>query len=142
MSDEEKRKTSRNYEVGYGKPPKRTQFKKNESGNIHGRPSGATSTKKRIKRMLDHPTPVKIGDEIKTLSTFEVGLARLGEKARKGDNTAIGRVIALAREIDKDEEAKAANAPAQERAPEALTDEEQAIALEFLLRQKALKEAF
>lgn len=30
--------TSDNYEVGYGKPPKSTQFKKGVSGNPKGRP--------------------------------------------------------------------------------------------------------
>ncbi len=30
-----------NYEVGYGKPPKKGQFKKGQSGNSKGRPTGA-----------------------------------------------------------------------------------------------------
>ena len=32
---------SGNYEVGYGKPPQHTQFKKGHSGNIKGRPRGS-----------------------------------------------------------------------------------------------------
>lgn len=31
------------YEVGYGKPPKSTRFKKGQSGNPGGRPRGASS---------------------------------------------------------------------------------------------------
>src|SRR5256885_3934382 len=29
------------YEVGYGKPPRHTRFKKGQSGNLRGRPSGS-----------------------------------------------------------------------------------------------------
>lgn len=141
MSDEEKKKKPRNYDVGYGKPPKRTQFKKNESGNINGRPKGSNGRKKRIRRMLDAPVPVKIGEEVKHISTFELSLERLSEGVRKGDKTAIARVVSLAREIDKDDEAKAANSPIHNLALEPLTTEDEAIVLEYL-RQKALREAF
>ena len=34
-------KKTRNDEVGYGKPPRATQFKKGQSGNIKGRPKGS-----------------------------------------------------------------------------------------------------
>jgi hypothetical protein len=37
----EKKKTSDSYEVGYGRPPKDTQFKKGSSGNPKGRPRKA-----------------------------------------------------------------------------------------------------
>jgi hypothetical protein len=30
-----------NYKIGYGKPPKHTQFKKGQSGNKKGKPKGA-----------------------------------------------------------------------------------------------------
>ena len=33
-------KDKRDYEIGYGKPPKQTRFKPGQSGNPRGRPSG------------------------------------------------------------------------------------------------------
>jgi len=33
-------KTRRDYEVGYGKPPRDTRFKEGQSGNPRGRPPG------------------------------------------------------------------------------------------------------
>lgn len=128
--------------VGYRNPPEHTQFRKGQSGNPKGRPKGATSNKKRVRRMLEKLTPVRIGDEVRTLSTLELSLERLVEGVRKGDKTAIARVLALAKEIDKDDEAKAANAATGPSAAEPLTDEDQAIILDHLARQKALKEAF
>ena len=38
-----KRKRSSNYQIGYGRPPKATQFKKGVSGNKKGRPKGSTN---------------------------------------------------------------------------------------------------
>lgn len=35
-----------NYEVGYGKPPKETRWKKGQSGNGNGRPTNAQKEKK------------------------------------------------------------------------------------------------
>lgn len=142
MSDEESPKKKRaDYEVGYGKPPRRTQFKKNESGNVNGRPTGANGTKKSIKKMLNKSNRVKVGEDVKHLTTFELSLERLSEGVRKGDKTAIARVVALAREIDKDDEARAASQPAQHYALEPLTSEEEAIVIEYF-QKKALREAF
>lgn len=110
-------------DVGFKKPPKATQFKKGKSGNPNGRPKGATSNKKRIRRMLEQPTPVKIGERVKTLSTFELSLERLSEGVRKGDKSAIARVLTLAREIDKDDDLKAAAAPQGDAYAEPPADE-------------------
>ena len=37
--------TQRDYEVGYGKPPRHTRFTKGQSGNPRGRPAGAKNLK-------------------------------------------------------------------------------------------------
>ena len=141
MSDEEKKKKRADFGVGYGKPPKRTQFQKGQSGNAKGRPRGATDAKKSIRKMLNRSTPVKIGEEVKHLSTLELSLERTSEGVRKGDKSSVARTIKYAIDLDKDEEAKAASAPAQHFASEPITAEDEAIVLEYL-RQKALRDAF
>ena len=40
------------YEVGFGKPPKHTRFRKGQSGNLLGRPKGSTNVQAEMKRLL------------------------------------------------------------------------------------------
>jgi hypothetical protein len=142
MSDDESPKKKRaDYEVGYGKPPKRTQFRKNESGNVNGRPKGATGAKKSIKKMLNAPNTVKIGDETKTMSTLDLSLTHMNQGVRKGDKTVVAKVVALAQKIEDDEERKSVSGPAQHSAPAPLTSEEEAIVLEYF-QKKMLRDAF
>jgi hypothetical protein len=136
MSDDD------NYNVGFARPPKATRFKKGQSGNPAGRPRGATSTKKRIKRMLEAPVPVKIGDEVKTMSNLDLSLQRISEGVRKADKGAVNKVIQLGLELDKQEEARAASAQAPQFEPDPLSAEDHDILLEYLATQKALRDAF
>jgi len=47
------REKRRNYEVGYGKPPHHTQFKKGQSGNPRGRPCGSKNLKTLVNEVLN-----------------------------------------------------------------------------------------
>lgn len=40
-------------EVGYGKPPKQFQFKKGQSGNLHGRPKKKQTNAELLNELLD-----------------------------------------------------------------------------------------
>lgn len=54
-----------NYEIGYGKPPKSSQFKKGQSGNPKGRPKGQKNTNTVMRDIMEEK--VSIGDyEIST----------------------------------------------------------------------------
>ncbi|MEL7110445.1 MAG: DUF5681 domain-containing protein [Pseudomonadota bacterium] len=84
------------YEVGYGKPPKASQFKKGQSGNPMGRPKGARNFSTDVKEVLTKPVSVNEGNAQRTISTQMATLMRLREKALKGDAKAIDRLLALA----------------------------------------------
>ena len=78
------------YTVGYGNPPKHTQFKKGQSGNPSGR-------RKRDRTVLDaNPVRAVLLEEVvvtikgkkKKLSTVEVMARKLAGMAANGDKTA------------------------------------------------------
>ncbi len=84
------------YEVGYGKPPKHTQFTKSQSGNPKGRPKGSNNFGTDVKRALKAPVRLTKDGAPRTVSTQEAALLRLREKALKGDARALDRLLALA----------------------------------------------
>jgi hypothetical protein len=58
-------------EVGYGKPPKATRFKKGQSGNPKGRPAGAKGVKASLKHELDSKITVREGGRDKKITKAE-----------------------------------------------------------------------
>ncbi len=84
------------YEVGYGKPPKNTQFTKSRSGNPKGRPKGSNNFGTDVKRALKAPVRLTKDGSPRTVSTQEAALLRLREQALKGDARALDRLLALA----------------------------------------------
>jgi Family of unknown function (DUF5681) len=58
MGDQMSDSNRKPYDVGYGKPPKATQFKKGQSGNLRGRPKGALNLATIIQQELAKPIDV------------------------------------------------------------------------------------
>ena len=84
------------YEIGYSKPPKATQFKKGQSGNPKGRPKGSNNLSTDVKAILKAPVPISEGGKRRNVTTQKAVLLRLREKALKGDAKAIDQLVALA----------------------------------------------
>ena len=96
------------YDVGFGKPPKHSRFKKGKSGNPRGRPKGSRNFSSDVKETLEEPIRVTHHGKARTVSTQHAALMRLREKALSGDRHALDRLIELARVYNDEEMAEAA----------------------------------
>ena len=94
---------SKDYEVGYAKPPKHTQFPKGQSGNPKGKPKGSKNFKTDVKDTLKEPVRLNSGGKRKNVSTQQATLLRLREKALSGDARALDKMIDLARTYNDEE---------------------------------------
>jgi hypothetical protein len=83
------------YDVGYGKPPKHTRFRKGQSGNPRGRAKNTRNLKTELRSVLDETLSLSMaGREVK-LSARKAMLLALRNKALKGDTRAIGLMVAM-----------------------------------------------
>ena len=92
-------------DVGYGKPPKHSQFQPGQSGNSKGRRKGSKNTATLLEEMLSEKITVREGDRTRKLSRMEAILHTQIVKALKGDPKpssfcfrSIGKLRARARE--------------------------------------------
>lgn len=74
----------RNYEVGKGKPPKHTQFKKGQSGNQKGRPKGTKNVESALRAALERKVTVRENGGTRQVPFVEAFVHTLVEKALKG----------------------------------------------------------
>src|SRR6476659_9432704 len=74
------------YEVGYGKPPKHTRFKKGQSGNPKGRPPRFSYEEDEapLRRYLLEPMTVIIKGKKTEMSTIDVIIKSMIQKAVQG----------------------------------------------------------
>lgn len=87
--------SDKDYEVGWGKPPKSGQFKPGKSGNPKGRPNGARGFKTDLEEALKASISVtKNGKSVK-MTAQQAVIARLMEKALNGDIRALAEIISL-----------------------------------------------
>jgi hypothetical protein len=81
------------YDVGYKKPPRHTQFPKGKSGNEAGRPKRALDIRKSLTEMLTEPVGIRIDGKARKVSTLEAGLLTLRTNLLKGDPQAFNTLI-------------------------------------------------
>jgi hypothetical protein len=85
-------------EVGYGKPPKHTQFKKGKSGNPKGRPSHKVLHQV-IEDILNEQVTITINGEKKKMTKKEVFIQQLMTDSMKGKSTATKNLIKLLKDL-------------------------------------------
>ena len=110
--------------TGYKQPPVGSQFKKGKSGNPKGRPKGTRNFKTDLKATLAQPVQIAEGGRSRSISTQQAGLQRLREKALKGDQRALDRLIALMERHAEEETTAMAEAKLSETEAAILADYE------------------
>lgn len=94
---------SDDYDIGYGKPPRHTQWKSGRSGNPKGRPKRSRNFKSDVKNTLKEPVRLAKNGKPKTVSAQHAALLRLRERALQGEPRALDRLLELARRYNDDD---------------------------------------
>ena len=92
------------YTVGYGKPPKDTQFKKGKSGNPKGRPKGSTNFLTILEQELSQSIVVNENGKKKTITRMQAMVKRIVAGALQGDLKALMTLFEILRRTGKFEE--------------------------------------
>jgi hypothetical protein len=77
------------YDIGYGKPPKHTQFIKGRSGNARGRPTGTLNLASVLERTLREKVVINENGSRKTITKLQAAITQLVNKAASGDGHAV-----------------------------------------------------
>ena len=83
------------YEVGYGRPPRRHQFKPGQSGNPRGRPKGARGLKTDLRAELEARMTIRINNEPVCETRQRLLLRALSSRAAAGDVRAAAILIPI-----------------------------------------------
>jgi hypothetical protein len=127
------KRSSTTSSVGYGMPPKHTQFKPGRSGNPKGRPKGTRNFRTELHETLNAPVQVTTDGKDQRVSTRKASLLRMRQQALAGNQRALDRLISLAQRADEDEE--------MQKAPAASAVSEEDARLIALFRERILREA-
>lgn len=83
------------YNSGYGKPPKHSQFKPGQSGNPKGRPAGSRNRITMLQEELAQIIEIKEGDKTRRITKLEAAVKAATIKAMKGDPRPLIHLIEL-----------------------------------------------
>ncbi len=83
------------YEVGYGRPPKASQFQKGASGNPKGRPKGAKNLSTIVMKESRQRVRVNGPGGSRTVTKLEASVMQLTNKAAQGELRAMREYLNL-----------------------------------------------
>lgn len=83
------------YRVGYGRPPRATQFQPGKSGNPNGRKRGSKNFVTLLQAELDKQVVVTDGGKRKKISKQQATVTLLVNKVLSGDQKALATLIVL-----------------------------------------------
>jgi hypothetical protein len=115
--------TQRDYEVGYGKPPRHTRFKPGRSGNPRGRPSGSKNLATVVSEALNEPVIVAEDGRRRKITKRQAIIKQLVNRSAKADLRATKILIDIIQDIERRTEPASAEtsfSPADEKVIEQL----------------------
>ena len=86
--------SDKDYDVGYGKPPKHTRFKKGRSGNLKGRPKKQRKSID-LDKLLDQKVRTRINGTEAEVDVVEATFQGVIARALKGSNSDIKLLLQL-----------------------------------------------
>ena len=89
------------YEVGYGKPPRHTRFKKGRSGNPRGRPNGSKNLSTLLSETLSESVIVAENGGRRTISKRRAIITQLVNRSAKGDLRALKILLDMLQEMER-----------------------------------------
>jgi hypothetical protein len=102
-------KSGRDYEVGHGKPPKTTQFKKGRSGNPKGRPKGSKNYSTIVSKALKQPVHITKSGVPKTVTALEAVVLTTVKDALGGNRRAQLQVTSWGEQVFAEDPSKASS---------------------------------
>jgi hypothetical protein len=81
--------------IGHGNPPRRSQFKKGQSGNPRGRPKGRKDINTILRERLNKRIKIREGGRTKTVSVLEAKIIQLTKLMLEGDEKATNLILKL-----------------------------------------------
>ena len=118
----------KDYEVGFGKPPKASQFKPGQTGNKKGRPKRSRNFKTELREEVNELISITEGGNTRKIPKIRAYIKRMSELALKGDPRAAKIVLDWVQQYLAVEEA--------EHQTKGLSEEDNAI-IENLLGRKS-----
>jgi len=98
------RDNERDYEVGYGKPPRDTRFKRGQSGNPRGRPPGAKNLSSLLNVFFYKLVVATENGGRKRISKREAIVTQLVNRSAAADFRAIKILLDIVRDIERQTE--------------------------------------
>jgi hypothetical protein len=89
----------KNYSVGYGKPPRHSQFKKGVSGNKKWRPKGGKNFTTLFHQEMNKRIVVTENGKRRTITKGEAMLKQLTNRAAAGDPKAFQIILSLSKHV-------------------------------------------
>lgn len=96
-------------QVGFGRPPQATRFKKGTSGNPKGRPKGCLNVTAAFTKALREKVVINEGGKRKTVTKLEAALKQLVNKAASGEIRALKQLVELANDAETKQRASSAS---------------------------------